>query len=293
LPDAALKPRREVWGGLLCALLGLLIYTGLFRRDPLALRLGLWAMLGGAIGFPLGQSLQAYHSWNVEWFRTGPWANIDPILNWWNFMETTFGTVMGATLGLGLWLHRRRIGIPAETAPAIRLPWELALLVIHLVLLVGEEFMSWPPATTLYDFGLGLVLIPLVTVAGGRWWPWLVLLPVTALPIAGKTLRELGYKEHAIALPTGWAVYVVLPLVLTSVAAIWLGRRAHSTQATAGNCLRPALLLTTWLYFGLNFAFFRFPWFWQPWTPRTPNAVFFTVAAVGLTLACLPRKRAA
>ena len=34
--------------------------------------------------------------------------------NWWNMMETTFGAVMGAVLGLGLWLNRRRIGVSSE-----------------------------------------------------------------------------------------------------------------------------------------------------------------------------------
>jgi hypothetical protein len=55
-PDAALTPRREVWGGLLIALIGLLGYVRGIRDDRLALRLGLWGILGGAIGFPLGQS---------------------------------------------------------------------------------------------------------------------------------------------------------------------------------------------------------------------------------------------
>ena len=34
--------------------------------------------------------------------------------NWWNIMETTFGTVMGAVLGLGLWLNRRRVAVSSE-----------------------------------------------------------------------------------------------------------------------------------------------------------------------------------
>jgi hypothetical protein len=56
---------------------------------------------------------------------------------------------------------------------------------------------------------------------------------------------------------------------------------------SGGEFARRALLLSTWLYFGLNYAFFRFPWPWAKWTGRTPNAIAFTVCAVGLTVACL------
>ena len=48
---AELKPRPEVWGGLLFALLGAWVWAGWLRGDRLARRLALWGMLGG-IGFP-------------------------------------------------------------------------------------------------------------------------------------------------------------------------------------------------------------------------------------------------
>jgi hypothetical protein len=38
------------------------------------------------------------------------------------------------------------------------------------------------------------------------------------------------------------------------------------------------------MYFGLNYAFFQFPWPWNTWTTRTPNALIFAVCAVGLTV---------
>ena len=62
-------------------LLGLLAYTRFVRRDPLAAPLGLWAMLGGALGFPLGQCPQAWHAWNRADFQTGFWARLDPHLH--------------------------------------------------------------------------------------------------------------------------------------------------------------------------------------------------------------------
>ncbi|MDX9973362.1 MAG: hypothetical protein RBU21_10280, partial [FCB group bacterium] len=77
VPIEKLKPREEYWGGLLFALAAVMAYAGLWRKDRLALRLGFWGLLGGALGFPLGQCLQAYHAWNPEVFRQGIWATLD------------------------------------------------------------------------------------------------------------------------------------------------------------------------------------------------------------------------
>lgn len=283
LPDAALKPRREVWGGMLTALAGLWLYCGAWRRDGLALRLGLCGLLGGMLGFPLGQSLQAYHAWNVEWFRSGPWAQLDPHLNWWNIMETTFGAVMGGTLGLGAWLNRQRIA-SVSMAPAVNLSptVEAALLTHHVALLVGAEFSNIPWLEAYAEIGLLLGLIPIAAVAGGRWWPYFMALPITAIPIAGKTLQQLVYEERALDAAPGWLLYVVVPLAAAGALAWSLALRSDE-RATARSFARPALLFAVWLYFGLNFAFFRFPWPWEAWTTRTPNAIVYTICAVGLT----------
>lgn len=288
-PDAALKPRREVWGGLLIALLGLIAYLRLARRDVPATRLAVWAMLGGALGFPLGQSLQAFHAWNPEIFRQGIWLRLDPLMNWWNWMETTFGAVMGGVLGLGLWLNRHRVKFHPESFSA-PLPAGVAglLLVIHLVLLIGVEFFSVRWIDRLYDFGLLLALIPIIGVAGDRRWPYWML-PVTVLPIAGKTVRELVYKQAAMAPFPGWMIYFVIPLLGAIAIAIWL-QTVRFAGKPAGTSLRPALLFATGVFFGLNFAFFRFPWPWEAWTTRTPNALVYTVCAVGLTMLALVRK---
>ena len=109
-PEAgdALRPRPEVWGGLLFALIGAWAWAAWARGDRLARNLTLWGMVGG-LGFPIGQCLQSWHAWNRDLFTTGTWATFDPVMNWWNWMETTFGAIMGASLGLGVWLNRSRI----------------------------------------------------------------------------------------------------------------------------------------------------------------------------------------
>jgi len=283
-PDADLRPRRGVWGGLWCALLGALAYVGRVRRDGLAVRLAGWGVLGGALGFPLGQSLQAFHAWNPDFFAAGWAARLDVHLNWWNWMETTFGATFGALLGLGLWLHRSRIAPPREAeAPSLTPVLEWALVIVHVPLLVAAELLDLPWAGWYSDYSLVLALIPLVAVASGRIWPWLLMLPITVLPIAGKSLRHLVYEEAAFSPLAGWVLLLVVPLVGASAAAAWANRKAQS-GAPAGAVLPPLLLLCTWLYFGLNYAFFRFPWPWAPWTARTPNAIVFTVCAVVLTV---------
>ncbi|MFH1737828.1 MAG: hypothetical protein ABIH23_02385, partial [bacterium] len=291
-PDTVLEPRYECWGGLLLALATVIVYTRWRRKDRLALRLALWGILGGALGFPLGESVQAFHSWNPEIFKQGLWSRLGPFMNWWNMMETTFGAVMGGILGLGLWINRKRIQLTAD-AETVSMPSaiEWILLAVHLTLLVAVEFMSFPAVDALYDLGLIMGVIPIVAIAGGRWWPYLMVFPVTLLPIAGKTVYELVYQKSAIDPTLGWLVYLVIPLFLAIAAAVRFGRQP-ATRQTGRDFARFALLLNTWVYFYLNYAFFRYPWPWADWTGRTPNGIIFTVCALGLTAAALTGRRA-
>lgn len=297
-PTATLKPRREVWGGLLFALVGLLAYTRFVRGDRLAWRLGAWAMLGGAVGFPLGQSLQAFHAWNLPTFQHEPWKQIDSVINWWNFMETTFGATMGAAVGLGLWFNRNLItpsepstdpnSPPNASTLQTTLALELATLVVHTTLLVLEEFSSIDFASTLYDFGILLAFLPLIMVLRGRYWPFWIMLPITALPIAGKTFRQLALESHTASTALGACLYLVLPMLPTSWAALRITAKVQSRSIdTAEGFARPCLAIAAWLYFGLNFAFFRFPWPWEPWTARTPNAIIYTLCLIGLSWVAL------
>ena len=287
-PGKELKPRREVWGGLLFAFASLAAYTKWARTDPLAWRLALCAFAAGAIGFPLGQSVQAWHAWNTELFASSPWSRLEPLINWWNFMETIFGSVIGAGLGLGLWLNRARIAALETAAPVSLSPTvEALLLAAHLSLLVMVEFFAFGWVDALYDFGLLLGFIPIIAVAGGRLWPYLIL-PITVLPIAGKTLRQLVFREETLPTVPGVILYLMLPLAVAITAAVWFILRQRKAEPAA-RFLRPNLLIATWLFFLLNYAFFKFPWPWQTWTQRTPNALVFTVCALGLTWLALAR----
>jgi len=275
-----LEPRFEAWGGLWFALVFVIAYAGALRRDGLAWRMGLWGILGGAIGFPLGQCIQAYHSWERAAFTGEFWG----MLNYWNFMETTFGLTMGAMLGLGAWVHRARISpVEYEREEYMSGPIEWALMFAHGALLVLSEFwIPFPIIGVVYDLGLVMGIVPMFAIAGGRWWPYFAIFPVTLLPIAGKTVRELVYDNHAIAPAPGWTVYFLLPMTIATAAAVWFYAKRNAT-GTARAFAGYALLIGAWTYFTLNFAFFRFPWPWQTWTARTPNAIVFAACLAVLT----------
>jgi len=284
MPDAtALKPRPEVWGGMLAALAAGWAWWGWVRGDRLARNLAVWGFVAGAVGFPLGQSLQAYHAWNRAAFAAGSWAAFDAVMNWWNWMETTFGATFGALLAVGLLVNRRHVGIADDDQRSptdMPAPVAAALLLVHVVLVIGCEFASLPLVDAVYNHGPVLGTIPLVVAAGGRQWPFLVFLPLTLLPIAGKTFRAMTAREPGLAL-VEWIVWVIVPLALATWLAIRLMSRARDPGAVARR-LAPALGFVTLVYYGLNFAFFNFPWPWQTWTARTPNALCFTLCAAVL-----------
>jgi hypothetical protein len=285
-PDKVdLSPRREVWGGLAVALAGMWLYVAAWKRDALARNLALFGVLFGGIGFSAGQAVQAFHAWNAQSFQQGFFAAIEPYMNWWNTMETLFGAIMGLGLGLGVWLNRRKLAPavedPGELVPAA----EFALLAGHVAALAAWNFMTFDALDRVADHALTMGLVPLALAVGGRFSPYLIALPIVAMPICGKTLREMSYYHAEISPAYGWAFLCVMPLLLLTAAAFVLayrGARGESGQSFA----RWSLLLTSWLYFALNFVFFRFPWPWEAPTSRTPSAIVFTACLLVLTLAC-------
>ncbi len=164
--------------------------------------------------------------------------------------------------------------------------WEWLLATLYVALLAAAEFSDVAAFELFLEFGLAIGLLPLIGILGGRYWPYLFVLPMVALPIAGKTLVELCYKHHERSLVWGWTLLLILPLLLTTIAAIWLARQGKAGQTSRGFA-RWGLLLTTWLYFALNWYFFRLPWPWQEWTGRTPSGIIFLACAAGLTAAAL------
>ncbi|MEZ6051495.1 MAG: hypothetical protein R3C02_08930 [Planctomycetaceae bacterium] len=292
-PEEA-NPRPEVWGGLLLALITLIGYARIAKGDRLALRLGLWAFVAGGIGFTLGQAIQSYHDWNREALEQGLLTHLPKNINWWNFMETGFGVVWGGILALGVGLNRHLIALPDDPDDVEITPVaEWLLVILHTGSIIGHEFLVIPRLDAFMSYAITMIIIPVTCVMAGRYWPYLMSLPIIAAPIAGKTVRELCFKqqppENNLELWIGIAAYIVLPLVMMTLLAVLLARRGQHGEG-ARPFARWSLLLATWVYFWLNFAFFHFPWPWIPvdeWTGRTPNGLVFALCAVTLTLATL------
>ena len=291
-PDGVVKPRFEAWGGLLLAMIGLMIYCSVIRRDRLAARLGYAGLIGGAAGFPLGQCLQANHSWNRQWYEAGFLKAIDPHVNWWNMMEITFGGVMGATLGFFVWKNRHLIRIPSIATPPQAKIVDGVLFLIHVTLLSLSEFAGVAWVDALYGVGFCMGAIPLFASVRSQRWPLLLTMPILALPIAGKTVRELVYKESAISVIPGWLLYFVLPMCVASLLCLKLIGLCNS--GADGRRLGAWLLMFgSWCFFLLNYAFFRFPWPWQEWTSRTPSGIIYVICIVSLTTATVRLSRPA
>lgn len=292
-PDKVdLKPRREVWGGLLVALLGLICYARIIRGDVLALRMGLFGILSGGLGFAGGQCIQAFHAWNAELFSTGALSDykVFSYFNWWNMMETSFGLIFGTGLAVGLWINRSRICVQSsEDAVSISATTEMCLITTHLTLLTIAEFIRLPGAGRVVsyyaDFGLIMTVIPMVGIIGGRFWPYVLLLTVVAVPICGKEIRALCYgDEPQLSWQVGWLLFGMIPIGVTLVAATWL-IAGSLRKMTARRFAAVALSINTLLYFGLNTYFFNFAWPWDEWTGRTPNQIIFMFCAFCLLAA--------
>lgn len=196
-------------------------------------------------------------------------------------------------MGWGLWANRRdianlRLGVVStDGTGSVANRWlEWGCLGIHVALLITSEFTSMRWLNALYDPGLVLAFLPMVGLVGGRWWPYLMVLPITLIPIAGKTIRALVYEQATVPVISGWVLYGVLPIVSSLLLAFGLARRAE-TDRTARALAKPVLLFAAWCYFGLNYAFFRYPWPWETWTARTPNSVVFVLCLAGLSWAAL------
>ena len=283
-PEETLKPRREQWGGLLFALCWLIAYTGFIKKDLLARNMVLWGMLAGGLGFFLGQCVQAYHAWNVDWFQVSWLASFEPNINWWNMMEITFGAIFGCVLALGLWCNRQHIATNSlEEKISLEYKTELSLIAVHIVALATWNFMSFSTFDWFADRALTMGLIPILAILGGRIWPYFVCLPITALPIAGKTLRQLAYRTDDISLLPGWLIYFMIPLMVVTWFAIKLIQQTDKKLNGDVFC-RWTLIISTIFYFTLNWAFFKFPWPWSDWTGRTPSGIIFIICAAGLLL---------
>jgi hypothetical protein len=133
-----------------------------------------------------------------------------------------------------------------------------------------------------------MCVLPMIGIAGGRVWPYFLLLPVVVSPICGKQLRNLVYSaEPQYTVAVGWVLFAMIPLAVAMITAVHL--LSEQKKYTAERFAALALLVNVWIFFGLNTTFFNFAWPWQEWTGRTPNQLIFGVCAIVLSIAAIAR----
>ena len=299
--NQTMDPRPEVWGGLFLALATLVGYVWYFKRDRLARNMAFVGIVSGGLGFSLGQALQSKHSWTPGWlvdFDGALHSALPGIFpeeffslmgwNWWNMMETTFGAVMGFGLGLGLWANRRLIdATPRKDNVGIH-PWVEWLLLagyatgLYLWSVPRHDSVDW-----LGDFPLGMGLIPVVCIIGGRYWPYFYSLALVAVPISGITLKATD-KVHVF---TDRLLFFVLPIGLMCAAAYYFQRRG--AKGEPGRVFaRYGLILSAVTYLSLNFSFFGYPWATLPTGGRHTNNWIFVRCTELLIIGALALHRA-
>ncbi len=285
-PVEQLKPRPENWGGMLFAFVGLVSYLQFIKDDKLARNMAVWGLIGG-LGFPIGQSVQASYGFDAEAFRS-----YFPIVygtNSWNMMEVTFGLVAGLALGMGLWFNRKKI--VEETSKydvSLSVGWEAWLLAAYMYLLIAGWYFEDSIFGYFHEYGHLMGVIPLVAIIGGRYWPYLYAFPIVAMPIAVKTFRNVSLRSENISLNVGWICIVTIPLLIMILAALYFGKRTEQgDRARPFTCI--GLLLTSALYFWLNFFFYSPPpWQWfKGWDFQSHSGMIYIVAWLVLSLAAL------
>jgi len=253
------KPRREVWGGMLCSLTFMAIYIGLLKKDRLALNMCLWGMIAG-LGFPLGQSFQAAANWDSTSFQNHSWWRVG--INTWNLMEVTFGMFAGGSLALGIWLNRRRIVQDAPPVVESLTPAADGWLIgSYIYLLMLGWYFENSAFVMIQQYGVLMGLLPMTAVIGGRLSPFLYVFPVVAVSIVVKTFlakfRNADYNSTTLGL-----VFVVsVPLAILVWLAFYLAGKSSSGMK-ASQFAAIGLPVTAALYFWLNFTFLSFPWGW-------------------------------
>jgi len=285
-PDENVNPRPEIWGGILFAFIGLMVYLQFVKRDRLARNLAFWGLVGG-LGFPIGQSLQAANAWDsVAFTNSSIWQYG---VNTWNMMEVAFGTVAGLVLGFGVWLNRKYISQNGSADEvSLSIAWESWLVGIYLYVLALGWYFPDSIFILFHYHGLLMGIIPMAAIIGGRYWPFLYVFPIVAMPIVVKTFRALCGASDFVPKSIGLITLVTLPLLLLILVALKFGKQSEK-RMVALPFASIGLLLTSAVYFWLNFAFFSFPWpwwtDWKGWAGQTTSGAIYVICWLTLSVA--------
>ncbi|HQO34112.1 MAG TPA: hypothetical protein PLG59_05595 [bacterium] len=200
--DPSLPGRTECWAAIWAGMVVLLIYAKAIKKDVLTFRFGMAGILGGGIGFSVGQMIQSY-SWAHPEMRLEPW------IDWWKVMEMTHGFIVGVFISLAA-LRTRPEEIPAgePIGQALSPKAEWIGIIIWLWIVAGY-FFPYPTTFVLdYPMGVFLAVFPFIFgvlvfagLTAGRWWPWIIVGLQTPLETCLFTATE---AKHTYTADTGW-----------------------------------------------------------------------------------------
>jgi hypothetical protein len=279
------RPRPEYWGGLWLALAGVLAYL-MVRGDRVAVGLALVGLVGGGLGFPVGECLQA---WGMHRAPFG--ARVQRWMDWWKVMEVSFGLLAGAALGFG-WLL-----LCADIDPVVRPSWgswwplEVVLLAVWTLWLVAAE--TGPDAgKTMWEASFVALIIPMqLAFGGGLTCPFLVG-PLLLWVSGDNAVQQWAHRAGLVRPSRAWAALGIFSLAFCGLTWLWLQQGAGAVDW---------LLLVAWAQTALTIIWalgsrevlaqgWRRPRFLASREQVAVQAVFIVMAALIAALAWgLPR----
>jgi hypothetical protein len=192
-------PRSEVWA--VCLGIGAAIFWHLYRNNHhAALRVALYAGLGGGFGFGFGNFLQV-----VGWI-----SKIH--FNFWNVMEYSLGFFGGAGLCYGvltsIWEKEEETRLPAKQL------FHLSMIALIIPLIMWQQSFEWKRIQETYGPLLNGDASFITSFA--IWVPLIIILAVAAYWIT-------KYNNKGITEPleiqkffySHWIIYTVLSLIIT------------------------------------------------------------------------------
>jgi len=230
------RTRPEFWGGLWLALATLVVYL-MLRGDRFAVGLALFGLLGGGVGFPLGECLQ---SWGVHQAPFGPRAQ--RWMDWWKVMEAFFGLLGGAGLGVGWLLMEPDLGPVRLHSPTVGPAIEALLLACWTAWLVVAE-LGPGPVNSVWEASFVAVALPMALAFGGSLTPAFVVAPLLVLVSGDNVVRQWAIQAKLVRPAIAWTALGLAALTTCNLARHWVRAQAGATEW---------LLLTAWGQTGLT-----------------------------------------
>lgn len=168
-------PRSDNWAGSVGLFIALLAWL-IMRRDGAAVMLAGWGFVAGGAGFVFGDFLNMLG--RAQWGPIGRYEVLHD-LDYWKWMEQSFGLIMGLGVGAAFLLHvRSRLPAPPEDSAGKRLHVLslMLLLVVMMWLNLSKNVSTWlqgrhiPQSVLGIDssggfFAIGVLLAAMATVA--------------------------------------------------------------------------------------------------------------------------------